>query len=221
MDPERERRHKAEYRRAAPGGGRHAVRDRRPSQADQLGARGARRRAQRRLRGQVAGGRLHQLPLCLHRPPGEQGVERHRLGVRAQQDPRHREGPAHRRAAGAQGPSDRHQAALPRYRLLRDLQPRQRPPGRRAQRPDRARSPRPGCARRRAGVRARCHRARHRLRRDDRRAARDRHPRPATAPTLRRALGGRAAHLSRPDGGGLPQHVRRHRPGQPRRARPR
>ena len=39
--------------------------------------------------------------------------------------------------AGAQGPSDRHQAALPRYQLLRDLQPRQRQPGRRAQRSDR------------------------------------------------------------------------------------
>ncbi len=35
-----------------------------------------------------------------------------------------------------------------------------------------------------------------------------------------RALGGRAAHLSRPDGVGLPQHVRRHRPGQPGREDP-
>ena len=116
------------------------------SQADQVGARRRRGGARRGLRGQVAGRRQHQLPLRLHRPAGEQGVERHRLGVRAQQDPRHREGPEDRRAAGAQGPSDRHQAALPRYQLLRDLQPRQRHAGRRAQRSDRRRSPRPACA---------------------------------------------------------------------------
>ena len=113
---------------------RHALRHRRLSQADQVGARSCRGGAQRGLRGQVAGRRQHQLPLCLHRPAGEQGVERHRLGVRAQQDPRHREGQEDRRAAGAQGPSDRHQAALPRYQLLRDLQSRQRHAGRRAQR---------------------------------------------------------------------------------------
>ena len=41
-----------------------------------------------------------------------------------------------RRAAGAQGSSDRHQAALPRYQLLRDLQSAERVAGRRAQRSD-------------------------------------------------------------------------------------
>ena len=37
---------------------------------------------------------------------------------------------------------------------------------------------------------------------------------------LRDQLGGRAAHLSRPDGGGLPQHVRGHRARQPGREDP-
>ena len=127
-------------------GGRHAVRHRRPSQADQVGARRAGRRAQQVLRGEVAGRRQHQLPLRLHRPPGEQAVERHRFGVRAQQDPRHREGQAHRRIAGAQGPSDRHQAALPRYQLLRDLQPRQRHAWSTCAAIRSPRSPRPACA---------------------------------------------------------------------------
>ena len=116
---------------------RHALRHRRLSAADEVGARSVGGGAQRRLRGQVAGGRQHQLPLHLHRPADEQGRQRHRLGVRAQQDPRHGEGSGDGRAAGAQGSSDRHQAALPRYRLLRDLQPAERHPGRRAQRPDR------------------------------------------------------------------------------------
>ena len=87
-------------------------------------------------------------------------------------------------------------------------------PGRRALRSDRGDHrdrPAAGIGR---GIRARRHRVRHRLRRHDRRAERDRraHDRRRGAA---RALGRRAAHLSRPDGRGLPQHVRRHRPGQP------
>ena len=64
--------------------------------------------------------------------------------VRAQEDPRHRQGSGGRRAAGAEGPSDRHQAPVPRYQLLRNLQPRQRHPGRRAHARRSRRSPRRG-----------------------------------------------------------------------------
>ena len=136
MEPERERSHKVEYpaRRRAAADTPFAIGG--YPKPTQLGARGCRRGAQQGLRVQMAGRRQHQLPLCLHRSAGEKGVERHRLGIRAQQDPRHREGQDDRRASGTQGPSDRHQAALPRYQLLRDLQSRQRHAGRRAQRSD-------------------------------------------------------------------------------------
>ena len=88
-------------------------------------------------------------------------------------------------------PPDRHQAHLRRYRLLRDLQPRQRHAGRPAPSADRARSRPSGLRTRRRELRARRHRARDRLRRDDRRADRDRHPRPRR-PDAAGQMGGRA-----------------------------
>ena len=52
------------------------------------------------------------------------------VGVCPPEDPRHGQGSQDGRTAVPQQPSDRHQAAHPRYRLLRDLQSRQRHLGR-------------------------------------------------------------------------------------------
>ena len=121
MEAERERRHKAEYpaRRAAAMDTpfASAAIPSRPSPPSTVAE--AERDAAYEAKWQE-GGSISYLyaytDLLVNK-----AVERHRLGVRAQQDPQHREGPEDRRAAGAQGPSDRHQAALPRYQLLRDL----------------------------------------------------------------------------------------------------
>ena len=58
------------------------------------------------------------------------------------------------------------------------------------------------------------HRLRHRLRRDDRRAAAHRHPRPRRRRAAR-GVGGRPAHLPRPQVAGLPEPVHDHRAGSP------
>ena len=72
-----------------------------------------------------------------------------------------------------------------------------------------------GAADQRTGLRGRRHRLRHRLRRDDRGAAGDRHPRPRRR-ALRAEMGGRAAHLSRPDAvAGFPNLFMITGPGQP------
>ena len=110
-------------------------------------------------------------------------------------------------------PSDLHQAAVCRQRLLRDLQPRQchaRRSARRAARDrDRDRHPR-----RRQGLRLRHPGAGNRFRRDDRRAVQHRHSRSRRrlAPG---AMGRRSRDLSRPRRRRLPQYVSHHRPGQP------
>ena len=76
--------------------------------------------------------------------------------VRPQQDPRDREGPGGPPSCSApKDHPDRHQAALPRHRLLRDVQPRQRHPGRPRERRRSRRSRRPASARH-GRVRARC-----------------------------------------------------------------
>ena len=214
MEPERERSHKADYPARRARRLRHALRHRRLSQAHQVGARGSRRGAQRRLRGQVAGRRQHQLPLCLHRPAGEQGGQRHRLGVRAQQDPRHREGP--QRTAELLAPKD-HPIGTKRLCLDTDYYETYNRDN--VTLVDVRSDPieeitATGLRTGRGRIRTRRHRLRHRLRRHDRRAARDRHPHDRRR-GAGRPLGGRAAHLSRPDGVGLPQHVRHHRPRQP------
>ena len=99
---------------------------------------------------------------------------------------RDRLGPGNRRGSPAPRLPDRMQAPRDRHGLLRGLQPRQRHAGR---------SPRGGieritrdwradCA---GPLRARRARLRHRLRRDDGRAAADRHPRPRGQPLDERA----------------------------------
>ena len=80
--------------------------------------------------------------------------------------------PARRRALAPTRLSVRHQAHLRRHRLLRDLQPRQRHARRRRARRRSRRSPRAGSQTAGAEYEVDVHRLRHRLRRDDRRAAR-------------------------------------------------
>ena len=60
----------------------------------------------------------------------------------ARQDPLDRRGPGDGRDAVPDGPPVRHQAAVPRHRLLRDVQPAPRPPRRPPQDADRRPSPR-------------------------------------------------------------------------------
>ena len=121
--------------------------------------------------------------------------------------------PAVAEAAVPDDVSDRLQAHVRRHRLLRDLQPPQRHARRCAQRADRAdhdgRHRDDG-----RGVRARRDRLRHRLRRDHRRPARDRHPRPRR-PLAARQVGRRSRRVSRSRRGRLPEPVPRDRSGQP------
>ena len=121
-----------------------------------------------------------------------------------------------RRAAVPEGLPVRRQAHLRRHRLLRDVQPRQRdarrPQGATPIERDHARR---DLARRRPSTRARRDRVRHRLRRDDRRAAGDRHPRPRRPDAAGEV--GRTARA--PTSGwpiaGFPNLFTDHRPGQP------
>ena len=109
-----------------------------------------------------------------------------------------------------------HQAATDRHRLLRDVQPRQRDPRRCARDADRA-DHADGIGTRDGAeydldiivfatgfdaMTGPCSRSTS--------AAGRAHAAPG--------VGGRTAHLSRPAGAGLPEHVHRHRPGQPVRA---
>ena len=134
-----------------------------------------------------------------------------------EQDPRRScSDPEVAEAALAEGLPVRHQAALRRHRLLRDVQPRQRharrPQGERRSR----RSRRAGVARPSARVRARRHRVRHRLRRHDRarllkidiRGARRRPLKRRSGPTAR-------ARTSASTIAGFPNLFTDHRPGQP------
>ena len=79
--------------RAPQGRLRHAVRHRGPPAAGQGRPGRDAGRARRRLRREVGDRRQHQLPLRLQRPAGQRVIERDRGGVRARNDPRHREGP--------------------------------------------------------------------------------------------------------------------------------
>jgi len=91
------------------------------------------------------------------------------------------EGQGHRRETGRYRPPVRHQAAADRHLVFRDVQPRQRHLGRCARDADRMHHPgrNPDARRRRA--QARHHRFCDRLRRDDRAAAADEHPRKGRA----------------------------------------
>ena len=142
-----------------------------------LGAVGERRGARRDLRGGVAGGRVQVPPRLVQRHRRRPARQRHRVGVHPREDPRDRQGPGGRREAGARRPPVHVEAAADRHQLLRHLQPRQRHARRHPPRADRGdhadRHPH-----RRRRVRARHHRVRHRLRRDDRHVQQDRHPGP-------------------------------------------
>ncbi len=125
-----------------------------------------------------------------------------------------RQGPRDGGGAEPERPSVRFQASLPRYQLLRHLQPSQRHAGEPAAGADH-RDHGLRHQDRQAHVRRRRHRVRHRLRRHDRRdhgGASDHRPWRKVAV---RRLGRRPAELSRADRGRLPQSVHDHRPGQP------
>ena len=82
-------------------------------------------------------GTLFGLLVVVQRPHDRPRRQRHRGRVRARPHPRDRRRPRGGREARAHELPVRHQAGLPRHRLLRDLQPRQRHPRRPAGHPDR------------------------------------------------------------------------------------
>ena len=145
--------------------------------AGPLGAGGQRRGARRDLRGRLAGGRLqvhpHDVQRHQRRPPGQ----RHRVGVHPQQDPRDGPRPRGGREARPGRPPVHVEAGADRHQLLRHVQPRQRHARRHPPRADRG-DHADGDPHRRRRVRARHHRVRHRLRRDDRDVQQDGHPGP-------------------------------------------
>ncbi len=131
----------------------------------------------------------------LHRPPVRPGRQRRVVRVHRRQDPGHRGGPGHRGEADPDRPPLRRAAASVRDRLLRDLQPAQRRPRRRAadtHHPDHRARHRDE----RGGAGARHHRVGDRLRLRDRRPAADGGPRPRRA-SARGPLGGGAEDLPR------------------------
>ena len=89
------------------------------------------------LRGGLGGGRAVRHPRRLQRPgfnPASNEIVAEMIREKIRVD---RGRPRHRRSALPEGPPLRHQAPLPRHRLLQDLQPAPRPPRRPAQAPDR------------------------------------------------------------------------------------
>ena len=167
-------------------------------------------------RGRAGGARVQRVP----------HLDRHRDRPRRQRDGGRalpRDGAAHgrrsrrRRVVVAPRLPARMQTSGARLELLRDVQPRQRHPRRPAQGPD------PGGHAdgrpHRAAVRgARRARARHRLRRHDRRAHAHRRARAGRSPAARR-LGRRTPDLSRRRHRGLPEPLHLRRTRQPRGAR--
>ena len=130
-----------------------------------------------------------------------------------QQDPLDREGPRDGRGAVPEGPPARHQAPVPRLRVLRDLQPAPRAARRPPQAPDLDRH-RDGDRHDRRVVRVRRDRLRHRLRCDDRRDRRRRHHR-SRRPHPEAEVGARPEDVPRSDGRRVPELLHRHRTGQP------
>ena len=110
-------------------------------------------------------------------------------------------------------PPLRHQTAMPRHQLLRDLQPAPRPARRPAQGPDHHRDGN-GYRHRRRVVRVRCDRVRNRFRRHDGCPGGGRHRGPRW-PHAQAQVGGRTEDLPRAHHGGVPQPVHGHRSGQP------
>ena len=110
----------------------------------------------------------------------------------------------------------RHQAAVPRHGLLRDVQPPARPSGRPAQGPDQD-DHRDRHRHGRRVVRVRCHRLRDRIRRDDRRAGRRSTSPAAMASRSKQKWARRSDDLPRPDDRRLPEPLRHHRAREARR----
>ena len=189
LDPERERRHKAEYperRRAAADTPFAIAGHPKPTRSALEVAEDERNKAYEAK--WQEGGSISYLyaytDLLVNK-----AVQRHRLGVRAQQDPRHREGP---RVAELLAPKDH---PIGTKRLCLDTSYYETYNRDNVTLVDVRSDPieeitATGLRTRRGGIRARCHRLRHGLRRHDRRAARDRHPlqrRRRAAPTIGRA----------------------------------
>ncbi len=124
-----------------------------------------------------------------------------------------REGPGHRRCAVPHRPRHRHQADVPRQRLLRDVQPAARAPGRPAQAADHD-GHGEGDRHDRGVVRVRRHRLRHRLRRHDRGHRRRRHHR-SRRRVAEAEVGRRPGHVPRPDDRRVPEPVHDHRAREP------
>ena len=124
-------RYRAQYRDARRATSASASAGRRAASMPALD--GRRRGARGGVRGALARRRL-RAPGRLRRPDHRPRGQRHGRRVRAREDPRHRQGPA-------RSPSRWRPTTYPigtkrhvrRHRLLRDLQPRQRQPGRPAQ----------------------------------------------------------------------------------------
>ena len=147
--PQRSRRRRTAWRRSKPTGpptatrpsGRAAASPSEPPELD----RGVCSEEERRARFEAAcdGRRAVRHPRHLRRPGGQPRGQRHRGRDDPREDPLDRRRPRDGRVAVPQGPPVRHQAAVPRHRLLRDVQPAARPARRPAQGPDQDRSPRP------------------------------------------------------------------------------
>ena len=165
----------AQVPRAPPG--RRAVGLRRArGPAGAVGARGHRGGTAADVRGRMERGGINALLVRLQRPLHRRAGQPHRAGVHPREDPADRERPRGRRDAvpadtpsAPSGPASTSATSRPSTATTctwSTCAPRRSPASRR-----------PACARP-GRVRARRHRLRHRVRRDDRGAARDRHPRP-------------------------------------------
>ena len=133
--------------------------------------------APRSFRGRIRGRRALRHPRHLRRPGGQPRVQRDRRRDDPGEGSVDRDRPRDRRVAVREGLLLRHQAAVSRHGLLRDLQPPARPSGRPAQGPDQDHH-RDRHRHGRRLTRVRCDRLRDRIRRDDGRAGLSRHHRP-------------------------------------------
>ena len=134
-----------ELRRAPPPGPRVAHRLRRGAQRP-VGPGGVARGAPAGVRGALEP-RRPRLQCDVRGPADQPGRQRHRRRVRPRQDPGRRPRPGRRRDADAAALPGGHQAPLRGHRLLRDVQPRQRHPGRSPERADRGDHAGRGCGR--------------------------------------------------------------------------
>ena len=167
-----------------------------------------------RTHGPLEPGRVRDLAGQLRRHLRLRRGQRQGPEVSGRPDPGEGARPEDCRTADPEGLSVRLQARPAGLRLLRDVQPAARAPGRREIQPCRRDHPRRAAADGRHGVRVRCHRLCDRLRRDDRGAEQDRHPGPGRAAAAGE-VGRRATHLPGADERRIPEPVHDHRPAEP------